>query len=336
MANLLEAEQNISTKGYLDLPVAPELDLIEEIQKLKKEKNAVLLAHYYQDPAIQDIADHIGDSLKLSQIAEKTDADMIVFAGVYFMGETAKILSPNKKVVIPDLNAGCSLVDSCPPAEFRKFLEQYPNHTVVTYINSTAEIKAMSDIVCTSSNAKAIIESIPEDQPIIVAPDKNLGNYLKNETGRDLVIWEGACTVHEVFSMEKIQKLKETHPEAKVLVHPECEKVVQMMADFIGSTGKILAYARESEAKEFIVVTEAGILHQMQKDMPEKTFIPGPSFAENTCSCSECAFMKMNTLEKLYLCMKYERPEVHIAPEMREKALAPIQRMLEISKTLTK
>ncbi|WP_447640897.1 MULTISPECIES: quinolinate synthase NadA [Chitinophagaceae] len=322
--------EKIETKGYLDVEIDPTLDLFEEINKLKKEKNAVILAHFYQDGDIQDIADYIGDSLGLAQNAAKTDADMIVFAGVHFMAETAKILNPTKKVVLPDLKAGCSLADSAPADAFRKFKEQHPNHIVVSYINCTAEIKALSDIICTSSNAKAIIDSIPEDQPIIFAPDKNLGAYINKVTGRNMVLWNGSCMVHEIFSLEKILRLKTRHPEAKVLAHPECEDAVLKIADFIGSTTQILKYAQNDDCQTFIVVTETGILHQMMKDSPNKIFIPAPP--DNGCACNDCPHMKLNTLEKLYLCMKYEQPELLMDEQLRIAAKRPIVRMLEISK----
>ncbi|GAB3914797.1 quinolinate synthase NadA [Mucilaginibacter boryungensis] len=322
----------INIKGFADEYIDPTLDLFDEIEKLKKEKNAVILAHYYQEPDIQDIADYIGDSLGLSQQAAKTDADIIVFAGVHFMAETAKILSPTKKVLLPDLKAGCSLADSCPPHLFKKFKEQYPDHLVITYVNCTAELKAMSDIVCTSSNAIQIVESLPADQKIIFGPDKNLGAYVAKKTGRDLVLWNGACMVHEIFSREKIIKLKERHPGVKLLAHPECENVILQMADYIGSTTGILKYATSHPDKEFIVATEAGIIHQMQKDNPDKVFIPAPP--NNNCACNDCPHMKRNTLEKLYLCLKNEAPEITLPADIIEKAVKPIERMLEISARL--
>jgi len=322
--------EKIENKGFLDVEIDPTLDLFEEINKLKKEKNAVILAHFYQDGDIQDIADYIGDSLGLAQNAAKTDADMIVFAGVHFMAETAKILNPTKKVVLPDLKAGCSLADSAPADAFRKFKEQHPDHIVVSYINCTAEIKALSDIICTSSNAKAIIDSIPEDQPIIFAPDKNLGAYINKVTGRNMVLWNGSCMVHEIFSLEKILRLKTRHPEAKVLAHPECEEAVLNISDFIGSTTQILKYAQQDDCQTFIVVTETGILHQMMKDSPNKTFIPAPP--DNGCACNDCPHMKLNTLEKLYLCMKYEQPELLMDEQLRIAAKKPIERMLDISR----
>jgi len=324
--------EEINLKGYVDEYIDPTLDLFDEIGKLKKEKNAVVLAHYYQDGDIQDIADYIGDSLGLSQQAAKTDADIIVFAGVHFMAETAKILSPTKKVLLPDVKAGCSLADSCPPHLFKKFKEQYPDHLVITYVNCTAELKALSDIVCTSSNAIGIVESLPKDQKIIFGPDKNLGAYVAKKTGRDLVLWNGACMVHEIFSREKITKLKERYPNAKLLAHPECEDVILEMADYIGSTTGILKYATNNPAKEFIVATEAGILHQMQKENPDKVFIPAPP--NNNCACNDCPHMKRNTLEKLYLCLKNELPEVTVPQHIIEKAVKPIERMLEISARL--
>lgn len=324
------AELNL--KGFVEEQIDPTLDLFEEIEKLKKEKNAVVLAHYYQEPDIQDIADYIGDSLGLSQQAAKTDADIIVFAGVHFMAETAKILSPQKKVLLPDLKAGCSLADSCPPHLFRKFKENYPDHLVITYVNCTAELKALSDIVCTSSNAVAIVESLPKDQKIIFGPDKNLGAYVAKKTGRNLVLWNGACMVHEIFSREKITKLKERHPNAKLLAHPECEDVILKMADYIGSTTGLLKYATKSPEKEFIVATESGIIHQMQKENPNKVFIPAPP--NNNCACNDCPHMKRNTLEKLYLCMKNELPEVTVPAEIIKRAVKPIERMLDISAQL--
>jgi quinolinate synthase len=328
----MDTFEEINVMGFVDEEIDPSLDLFEEIEKLKKEKNAVILAHYYQEPDIQDIADYIGDSLGLSQQAAKTDADIIVFAGVHFMAETAKILSPSKKVLLPDLKAGCSLADSCPPHLFRKFKESYPDHLVITYVNCTAELKAMSDIVCTSSNAVQIVESLPKDQKIIFGPDKNLGAYVAKKTGRDLVLWNGACMVHEIFSLEKITKLKERHPGAKLLAHPECEEVILKMADYIGSTTGILKYASKHPDKEFIVATEAGIIHQMQKENPDKIFIPAPP--NNNCACNDCPHMKRNTLEKLYLCIKNEMPEITVPQHIIEKAVKPIERMLEISARL--
>ena len=306
-------------------------DLKEKILELKKRKNAVILAHYYQEEAIQEIADFVGDSLELSRKASQVDADIIVFAGVYFMAETAKIVNPNKKVIVPDVKAGCSLADGCPPNEFKAFLEKYPNHTVVTYINCTAEVKTLTDIVCTSSNAKKVIASIPEDQPIVFAPDKNLGKYLIAETGRDMVLWEGSCIVHEAFSLEKLIDLYKKHPTATIIAHPESETHILKVAHYIGSTSGMLNHVKNSPNDTFIVATEAGILHQMQLDNPTKTLIPAPSKEDNTCACSECAFMKVNTLEKLYQCLQDESPEVHLDNEIIEKALLPIQRMLALN-----
>ena len=306
-------------------------DLKEKILELKKRKNAVILAHYYQEEAIQEIADFVGDSLELSRKASQVDADIIVFAGVYFMAETAKIVNPNKKVIIPDVKAGCSLADGCPPNEFKNFLKKYPNHTVVTYINCTAEVKTLTDIVCTSSNAKKVIASIPEDQPIVFAPDKNLGKYLIAETGRDMVLWEGSCIVHEAFSLEKLIDLYKKHPTATIIAHPESETHILKVAHYIGSTSGMLNHVKNSPNDTFIVATEAGILHQMQLDNPTKTLIPAPSKEDNTCACSECAFMKVNTLEKLYQCLQDESPEVHLDNEIIEKALLPIQRMLALN-----
>ncbi|AUT03908.1 quinolinate synthase [Nostoc sp. CENA543] len=305
------------------------LDLFAAIEELKKELNAVILAHYYQEPDIQDIADFIGDSLQLARAAEKTNADVIVFAGVHFMAETAKILNPDKLVLLPDLNAGCSLADTCPPAEFAAFKAAHPNHLVVSYINCSAEIKAMSDIICTSSNAVKIVQQIPEDQPIIFAPDKNLGRYVMEQTGRDLVLWQGSCIVHETFSEKKIVQLKITHPEAEAIAHPECESSVLRHASYIGSTAALLKYCQTSPSQEFIVATEPGIIHQMQKLAPHKHFIPAPPV--NNCACNECPFMRLNTLEKLYWAMKNRTPEITMSEEIRIAALKPIQRMLEMS-----
>lgn len=323
------ANAELEKRGYLSRPVDPSLDLFEEIRKLKAEKNAVILAHYYQNADIQDIADYRGDSLGLAQQAASTKASMIVFAGVHFMAETAKLLNPDKKVVLPDLKAGCSLADSCPPDRFRAFKEKHPDHVVISYINCTAEIKALSDIICTSSNAIAIVESLPADQKIIFAPDKNLGAYISKKTGREMLLWDGACQVHEIFSLEKIEKLKRQHPDAKIIAHPECEEHILKQADFIGSTTALLNYTIKDAAQSYIVVTEAGILHQMQLASPHKTFLAAPP--ENTCACNECPYMKLNTLEKLYLCMKYEQPEVLIPESLESRALLPLQRMLDIS-----
>ncbi len=310
--------------------IDPRLDLFEEIARLKKEKNAVILAHYYQDADIQDIADFIGDSLQLSKEAANTNASIILFAGVHFMAETAKIISPSKKVILPDMAAGCSLADSCPPAAFKAFKDKHPDHVVVSYINCSAAIKALTDIVCTSSNAEKIIDSIPKDKKIIFAPDRNLGAYLKKKTGRDMVLWDGACMVHEIFSLEKLLRLKERYPEADVLAHPECEAAILDHADFIGSTTAILNYALQSTKQQFIVVTESGILHQMKKAAPEKEFIPAPPNAN--CACNDCPHMKLNTLEKIYLCLRDESPEIILDEKLRLEASASIERMLAISK----
>jgi len=328
----IDVLEEINKKGFAEEEIDPTLDLFAEIEKLKKEKNAIILAHYYQDPDIQDIADYIGDSLGLSQEAAKTDADVIVFAGVHFMAETAKILSPGKTVLLPDVKAGCSLADSCPPHLFKKFKEKYPDHLVITYVNCTAELKALSDIVCTSTNAVQIVESLPKDQKIIFGPDRNLGAYVAKKTGRDLVLWNGACMVHEIFSQEKITKLKERHPNAKFIAHPECEEVVLKMADYIGSTTGLLKYTITNPATEFIVATESGIIHQMEKANPTKTFIPAPP--NNSCACNDCPYMKRNTLEKLYLCIKNGLPEVTVPEHIIEQARKPIQRMLDISAEL--
>lgn len=324
--------EELNIKGFIDEPIDPALDLFEEIDRLKKEKNAVILAHYYQEPDIQDIADYIGDSLGLSQEAAKTDADIIVFAGVHFMAETAKILSPEKKILLPDLKAGCSLSDSCPPKLFVKFKEKYPDHLVITYVNCTAELKALSDIVCTSSNAVQIVESLPREQKIIFGPDRNLGAWVAKKTGRDLVLWNGACMVHEIFSRQRISKLKARHPGAKFIAHPECEEVVLQMADYIGSTTGLLKYTINDSANEFIVATESGIIHQMEKANPGKVFIPAPP--NNACACNDCPHMKRNTLEKLYLCLKNGLPEVTVPMDIIIKAQKPIERMLEISAKL--
>jgi quinolinate synthase len=329
MIDINTAKENLQIAGFLNLSIDPTLDLFAEIEKLKKEKNAIILAHYYQEPDIQDVADFIGDSLGLAQKAEKTTADIILFAGVHFMAETAKILNPTKKVLLPDLNAGCSLSDSAPPPLFKIFRDKYPDHIVITYINCSAGIKALSDIICTSSNAQKIVESLPADQKIIFAPDKNLGAYINKVTGRNMLLWNGSCMVHEIFSVEKLTKLKIRHPQAKVIAHPECEEPVLRLADYIGSTTGLLNYSKNSDATEFIVVTETGILHQMQKNSPEKTFIPAPP--TNTCACNDCPHMKLNTLEKLYLCLKYELPEITMNEELRLAAKKPIDKMLELS-----
>lgn len=316
-------------KGFLEKKINPSLDLFKEISHLKKTKNVIILAHYYQDADIQDIADYIGDSLGLAQQAEKTQADIILFAGVHFMAETAKILNPKTKVLIPDLKAGCSLADSCPPNEFTAFKAAHPDHIVLTYINCTADIKALSDVIVTSTNAVQIVESFPKDQKIIFAPDKNLGAYINKVTGRNMVLWNGSCMVHEIFSLEKLIKLKSQHPKALILAHPECEASILEYADFIGSTTAILNYSKKSEAQEFIVLTETGIIHQMQKASPTKTFIPAPP--NNSCACNDCPHMKLNTLEKIYIALKYEQPELLMSDELIEKSKKPINKMLELS-----
>ncbi len=323
------ATSRLNAIGYLDIDLDPTLDLEAEINRLKKEKNAIILAHYYQESEIQDIADYIGDSLGLSQKAANTEADIIVFAGVHFMAETAKILSPQKKVLLPDLKAGCSLADSCTPDLFRLFKARHPNAVVVSYVNCTAEIKTMTDICCTSSNAEIIIRSIPDDKEIIFAPDRNLGAYLQKKTGRDLILWDGTCMVHEIFSQQKITTLRIRHPEAKLIAHPECEAHILEAADFIGSTSQMLKFTKTDPAKSFIVATEAGIIHQMELASPDKEFIPAPP--TNSCACNECPHMKRNTMEKLYLCMEFEQPEVILPDHIIRDARASIDRMLEIS-----
>jgi quinolinate synthase len=324
--------QNLSLqKGYVDLPVDKDLNLAQEISDLKKQKNAVLLAHYYQAPEIQDLADYVGDSLGLSLEAARSNADIIVFAGVHFMGETAKILNPSRKVIIPDLMASCSLSDSCPPDAFEAFVNKHPEHVVVSYINCSARVKALSDIICTSANAEKVINSIPAGKPIIFAPDKNLGAYLMKKTGRDMLLWEGACVVHEAFAIEKILELKRQHPDAKFIAHPESEESILKIAAFVGSTTGMIKFVKQDSNNSYIIATEAGILHQMQKEVPHKTLIAAPAHEDNTCACSECAFMKMNTLQKLYLCLKHEQPEILVPEDIRLKALVPLQRMFEIS-----
>ena len=308
-------------------------ELITAIKKLKEEKNAVILAHYYQRSEIQDIADFVGDSLALAQWATKTKADIIVMCGVHFMGETAKILSPEKKVLIPDLEAGCSLADSCPGDEFAKFVNDRPDHTVISYVNTTAAVKSVTDIVVTSTNAKQIIDSLPADEKIIFAPDKNLGNYINSITGRNMVLWDGACHVHEEFSVEKIIEIKEANPDAVILAHPECKSALLKLADFVGSTSALLNYSKTNKATKFIVATEAGILHQMEKHSPEKTFIPAPP-NDSTCACNECNFMRLNTIEKLHACLRDESPEITVEKELSKKAVKPILRMLDISEKL--
>ena len=311
-------------------PNSKDFDIIKKIKKIKKEKNAALLVHYYQDSSIQEIADYLGDSLYLAKVAKNLDSDIIVLSGVHFMAETVKIINPKKKILLPDLKAGCSLADSCPPDLFKNFIKKYPEAVVVSYINCSAEIKAMSDIICTSSNAKAVIESIPKDKQIIFAPDKNLGNYLIKETKRNMILWNGSCVVHEAFSFDKILDLFKKHPKAKFIAHPESKSLILDVANYVGSTSKLLEYVQNSLNKEFIVATEAGILHEMNKRCPDKLFIPAP-VEDSSCACSECSFMKLNTLEKLYLCLKHENPEITLTDDIITKAKAPLLKMLSIS-----
>ncbi len=326
------AIKQLPEKGFLDVDIPKNIDLVAEINKLRKEKNVVILAHYYQVPEIQDMADFVGDSLALAQAAAKTKADMILFAGVHFMAETAKILNPDKKVLLPDLLAGCSLAESAPKDKFEAFKKQHPDHLVVSYVNTSAEIKALTDIVCTSSNAEKIINSIPKDQPIIFAPDRNLGSYLIQKTGRDMLLWDGACEVHEEFSLEKILELKKEHPKAKIIAHPESRGYILDIADYIGSTSGLLKYVQESDAPEFIIATESGILHKMAQIAPDKILIPAPPVNDGSgCACTECPYMKRNTLEKIYLALKYELPEINVEEALRKKALVSIQRMLDLS-----
>ena len=320
-------------KGYVTESVDKTLDLKAEIDRLRKEKNAIILGHYYQSGEIQDIADFVGDSLALAQWAAKTDADIIVMCGVHFMGETAKVLCPNKKVLVPDFNAGCSLADSCPADAFAKFVKEHPDHTVISYVNTTAAVKAVTDVVVTSTNAKQIVESFPKEQKIIFGPDRNLGNYINSVTNREMLLWNGACHVHEQFSVAKIVELKKQYPDADVLVHPECKGTVAQLADKVASTAGLLKYAINSPKKDFLVATESGILHEMRKQCPEKNFIPVPP-EDGTCACNECNFMRLNTLEKLYNTLKYEWPEVTVDAEVAKEAVKPIQRMLEISEKL--
>lgn len=317
--------------GYVEAPVPEGIDLRQEILRLKKEKNAIILAHYYTVGEIQDVADFVGDSLALARVAEGLDNDIIVMCGVHFMGETVKILCPEKKVLVPDLNAGCSLADSCPAPELEKFIREHPGHTVVSYVNTSAAVKALTDIVVTSGNAMKVIKSLPEDEKIIFGPDRNLGNYINSETGRDMVLWDGACHVHEKFSLEKILELKKQHPGAKVLVHPECPAPVRLVADKVGSTAVLLDWAIETDATEFIVATESGILHEMKRKCPGKTFIPAPP-EDSTCACNDCSYMKLNTMSKLYLTLLHEAPEVHVDPAIIDRARRPITRMLSLSK----
>lgn len=326
-------KENWLKKGYVDESIPEGIDLKAEIKKMCQEKNAVILAHYYTDGVLQDIADFVGDSLALAQKAAKTDANLIVMCGVHFMGETCKVLCPDKKVLVPDMNAGCSLADSCPADEFAKFVKQHPDHTVISYVNTTAAVKAVTDVVVTSSNARQIVDSLPKDENIIFGPDKNLGGYINSITGREMVLWNGACHVHERFSVEKILELKEQYPNAKVLVHPECKGPVAKLADVVGSTAALLKYAVTQPENEFIVATESGILHEMQKSCPEKKFIPAPP-NDSTCACNECSYMKLNTLEKLYNTLKYEWPEIDVDARVAKKAVKSIHRMLDISEKL--
>ena len=320
-------------KGFADESVDKSIDLKAAIDSLRKEKNAVILAHYYQTGDIQDIADYVGDSLALAQWAAKTEADIIVLCGVHFMGETAKILCPDKKVLVPDLNAGCSLADSCPADKFAQFVKEHPDHTVISYVNTTAAVKAVTDIVVTSTNAKQIVESFPKDEKLIFGPDRNLGNYINSVTNRSMLLWDGACHVHEQFSVEKIVELKKQYPDALILAHPECKSAVLALADFVGSTAAILKYAVKSDKKNFIVSTESGIIHEMRKQCPEKNFIPAPPI-DSTCGCNECNFMRLNTLEKLYNCLKYEWPTIEVDEAVAKEAVKPIKRMLEVSEKL--
>ena len=320
-------------KGYVDERIDPGLDLRSEILRLKQERGAVIMAHYYQRPEIQQLADHIGDSLALAQLAAKTDAPVIVLCGVHFMGETAKILCPDKTVIVPDLSAGCSLADSCPADEFEAYVKAHPGHTVVSYVNTSAAVKALTDVVVTSSNAKQIVESLPEDEPIIFGPDRNLGNYINSITGRKMLLWDGACHVHEQFSVQKLMDLRREHPEAKVLVHPECPKPIRIVADKVGSTQALLNYAVDNEAQEFIVCTESGILFEMQRRCPNKTFIPAPP-DDGKCACNECNYMKLITLEKLYNSLRYMQPTIEVDPVIAQRAVRPIERMLDISRQL--
>ncbi len=316
-------------KGFVDTPVDTSLDLVAEIKKLKEEKKAIILAHYYTVGEIQDLADFVGDSLALARIAENLDNDIIVMCGVHFMGETVKILCPDKKVLVPDLNAGCSLADSCPAPALKEFIESHPGHTVISYVNTSAAVKSLTDIVVTSGNAMKVVSALPDDEKIIFGPDRNLGNYINSQTGRDMLLWDGACHVHEQFSLEKILDLKKEHPGAKILVHPECPAPIRIVADKIGSTAVLLEWAQQTEADEFIVATESGILHEMRNRCPEKTFIPAPP-ADSTCACNDCSFMKLNTLEKLYNTLRYELPEITVDAEIIDRARRPIMRMLQM------
>ncbi len=325
--------EDIQKFGFLNIKIDPELNLKKEIDHLRKKKIAIILAHYYQQGEIQDLADFVGDSLALAREAESTNADIILFSGVHFMAETAKILNPSKKVILPDLNAGCSLADSCNPDDFKKFKEKYPEHIVISYVNTTAEIKALTDIICTSSNALKIVESLPENKKIIFAPDRNLGNYINSKTNRNMIIWDGACHVHEKFSLERIMEIKKQNPDAKIIAHPECEKPILLIADHIGSTSSLLNFTKSDDSKKYIVATESGILHQMKKFNSHKEFIPAPP-KDSSCACNDCNFMKLNTVKKIYIALKYEMPELILNEEIRKKAEIPIRRMLEISNKL--
>ena len=326
----VQIDKMLNENGFIDEPIDAKLNLIEEINRLKKEKNAVILRHFYVEGELQDIADYVGDSLGLAQAAANTDAETIIFVGVHFMAETAKIINPNKKVILPDLKASCSLAESAPAEKFAAFKAKYPDHKVITYVNATAALKTMSDIVCTSANAQKIVESFPEEQKLIFAPDKNLGGYINSITGREMVLWDGACIVHEQYSVEKIANLMDEHLDAEFIAHPECEKPVLLLAKHIGSTTSLLNYVQSSNSQKFIVATEPGILHQMVKACPDKIFIPAPSI-DSTCGCNDCEYMKLNSLQKLYICMKYEQPEVLLPEDVIKKAQVPIQRMLDIS-----
>jgi quinolinate synthase len=330
---MIKNDSDLQNFGFLNVEIPESIDFAKEIEKLKKEKNAVILGHFYIEGELQDISDYVGDSLQLSQQAAKTDADIIVFLGVHFMAETAKILSPTKKVIIPDLKAGCSLADSCPADDFEKFVKDHPGHTVISYVNTTAAIKALTDIVVTSSNARQIVESLPADEKIIFGPDRNLGNYINSVTGRNMILWDGACHVHKQFDLEAILRLKKENPDAKIIAHPECEKPVLIVSEHVGSTASLLKFTQTDDSKKYIVATESGILHQMRKASPQKQFIPAPAL-DSTCGCNDCNFMKLNTLKKLYVCLKYEIPEVTVDEQLRLKAEKSIKRMLEISEKL--
>lgn len=330
---MIKNDSDLQNFGFLNVEIPENIDFAKEIEKLKQEKNAVILGHFYIDGELQDISDYVGDSLQLSQQAAKTDADIIVFLGVHFMAETAKILSPTKKVIIPDLKAGCSLADSCPADDFEKFVKDHPGHTVISYVNTTAAIKALTDIVVTSSNARQIVESLPADEKIIFGPDKNLGNYINSVTGRNMILWDGACHVHKQFDLEAILRLKKENPDAKIIAHPECEKPVLIVSEHVGSTASLLKFTQTDSSQKYIVATESGILHQMKKASPQKQFIPAPAL-DSTCGCNDCNFMKLNTLKKLYVCLKYEVPEVTVDEQLRLKAEKSIKRMLEISEKL--